>query len=79
MELAIPLLALGGYYVISNQSQPTPRPNQTKENYSNMTETPKQRSMALTNTQIPPNNYPTVNKEQLTRGMITSRILTSSS
>jgi hypothetical protein len=65
MELAIPLLALGGYYVISNQSQPAPRPYQTKENYSNMTETPKQRSMALTNTQIPPNNYPTVNKQQL--------------
>jgi len=62
MEIAIPLLALGGFYVISNQpSTPVPR----TEKFTNMRNTPKQRANGLPNTDIQPNNYPVVNNAQL--------------
>ena len=57
MELAIPLVALGGMYVISNQKKP-------KENFNNMgiktnlqEKTPESRfSNYLPNTNVPPQN-----------------------
>ena len=61
MELAIPLLALGGMYVISNQSKPSnnsykfkddSKPGNLRENYTNM----GQHSNYLPNTNIPPQN-----------------------
>lgn len=48
MELAIPLVALGGFYVISNQSK--------KEGYENMGKNDNN----LPNTHIPAKNYPTL-------------------
>ena len=68
MELAIPLLALGGMYVISNQPSSSNNNNNNKnkfqqksnrkekENFTNMGK-PKQNSY-LPNTNIPPQNYP---------------------
>jgi hypothetical protein len=50
MELAIPLIALGGMYVISNQT-PT-----KKENFSS----------SLPNVSVPPRNYPILNNKELT-------------
>ena len=72
MEVAIPLIALGGMYVISNQSSKSCnqdinnkknniRNNNTKENFDNMG---KQRNY-LPNTNIPPQNYPVSNINQL--------------
>jgi len=70
MEVAIPLIALGGMYVISNQSSKPCNPvinnknstqNNTKENFDNMG---KQRNY-LPNTNIPPQNYPVSNINQL--------------
>jgi len=71
MEVAIPLIALGGMYVISNQSSKScnqvihnknnTRNNNTKENFDNMG---KQRNY-LPNTNIPPQNYPVTNLNQL--------------
>ena len=61
MELAIPLLALGGMYVISNQkSQPNDNSRQVKtaqENFNNM----GQARNYLPNTKTPPVNYPVQN------------------
>jgi len=74
MELAIPLIALGGMYVISNQNsnQNSNRQNKnskkvrfseqnTKEQFTNMGKT----SNYLPNTQIPPQNYPVTNYKEL--------------
>ena len=70
MELAIPLIALGGMYVISNQSSRTCNPNtinrnnngnKNKENFDNM----GKRTNYLPNTSIPPQNYPVTNLNQL--------------
>ena len=71
MEVAIPLIALGGMYVISNQSSKpcnqdiinknNSRNNNIKENFDNMG---KQRNY-LPNTIIPPQNYPVTNLNQL--------------
>jgi hypothetical protein len=73
MELAIPLIALGGMYVISNQTSQTPsqngnmnkrkNPNQNikKENFTNMGENPNY----LPNTNILPQNFPVTNVKQL--------------
>jgi hypothetical protein len=58
MEIAIPLLALGGMYVISNKkTNPTPYSNDTKETFNNMG---KERNY-LPNTNTPPENYPVLN------------------
>ena len=72
MELAIPLLALGGMYVISNQPSSSNNNNKNfqqksnrkeKENFTNMGKS-KQNSY-LPNTNIPPQNYPVENLSQL--------------
>jgi hypothetical protein len=67
MELAIPLLALGGMYVISNQpsqdsnKQMKKNTNVTQEKFTNMG---KVRNY-LPNTNIPPQNFPVTNLVQL--------------
>ena len=72
MELAIPLIALGGMYVVSNQkpSRECNNQNQNKnfqsrkmnqENFTNMGAKPNY----LPNTNIPPQNFPVSNINQL--------------
>ena len=77
MELAIPLLALGGMYVISNQSANNPtnpsRKSQNNnrnsaENFTNMgirSNLGVRTDNYLPNTNIPPDNFPVTNLEQL--------------
>ena len=80
MELAIPLIALGGMYVISNQSQnkeglttTTDSKKAKKENFNNMgIRTNLQASNIesrfnnyLPNTHVPPQNYPIMNNKEL--------------
>jgi Family of unknown function (DUF5899) len=65
MELAIPILALGSLYVVSNQSNNKSTNNKSrdiKEGYTKMGAT----SNYLPNTNIPPQNYPVSNVEELT-------------
>ena len=71
MELAIPLIALGGMYVISNQPSQNnnnnlaneyKNKNVPKENFTNMGRQPNY----LPNTNIPPQNYPITNINQAT-------------
>ena len=59
MELAIPLIALGGMYVISNQSSYSTQ--KKKEKFTNMGAKPNY----LPNTNIPPQNYPTLDEKEL--------------
>jgi len=59
MEIAIPLLALGGMYVISNQGNV-----EKKEKFVNMGGKLKP-AQYLPNTNIPPDNYPVMNNSQL--------------
>ena len=54
MELALPFIALGGLYVISNQQKKQPI-GQTNEGFRNN----------LPNTNIPPQNYPVTDNKQL--------------
>ena len=69
MELAIPLIALGGMYIVSNQPSKTCGENknknktgtQNRENYTNM----GKGSNYLPNTEIPPQNFPVTNMNQL--------------
>jgi len=66
MELAIPLIALGGMYVISTQkfkqkNQKNVSFSTEKESFSNMGKT----NNYLPNTNILPQNYPVVNDEEL--------------
>jgi hypothetical protein len=70
MELAIPLLALGGMYIVSNQQQSQScndkkntqnSQKMRQENFSNMGSNPNY----LPNTNIPPQNYPVSNLNQL--------------
>lgn len=66
MELAIPLIALGGMYIISNQSssqnQNKNKNNQSKrENFRSMGKNPNY----LPNVHVPPQNYPVTNINQL--------------
>jgi len=72
MELAIPLLALGGMYVISNQSpnqvsthqvstHQNRSPLRSNENFTNM----GKKTNYLPNTDIPPQNFPVSNINQL--------------
>ena len=77
MELAIPLVALGGMYVISNQSQNkeglTKKSNLSKETFNNMgirsnlqEKTPESKfSNYLPNTNVPTQNYPIMNNKEL--------------
>lgn len=77
MELAIPLIALGGMYIVSNQ---TNEPCADKEFRQSMTQQPKSENFTnmgirsnlatrtdnyLPNTNIPPQNYPVTNVNQL--------------
>lgn len=64
MELAIPILALGGLYVISNQDSTKKKitnSQQLTENYENM----GQKQNYLPNVEIPPSNYPIINTSEL--------------
>jgi hypothetical protein len=71
MELAIPLIALGGMYVISNQKDHPPK--KMKDGFNNMgirsnlqQQTPESRfSNYLPNTNVPPQNYPIMNNKEL--------------
>ena len=76
MEIAVPLIALGGMYIISNQkNEDCVKKNfnkATHENFSNMgitTNTATQQSEKygnyLPNTNIPPQNFPVLNTKQL--------------
>ncbi len=78
MEIAIPLLALGGMYVVSNQSNESCTKKelrqqlQQKENFTNMgtrtnlaTRESELYGNYLPNTNIPPQNFPVTNKNQL--------------
>ena len=65
MELAIPLIALGGMYVISNQNNNNNNIQDkvtkiSKENFTNM----GRPQNYLPNTNIPPQNYPVTNLNQ---------------
>jgi hypothetical protein len=73
MEIAIPLIALGGMYVVSNQTNGNTSSRETRkskrnENFTNMgirTNLGVQTSNYLPNTDIPPQNYPVSNINQL--------------
>ena len=76
MEIAIPLLALGGMYVVSNQSNENCSKKelrqQRSENFTNMgsrTNLAVRESEIhgnyLPNTNTPPQNFPVTNKNQL--------------
>ena len=76
MELALPLLALGGMYVISNQKNEDCSKNDmrkiTQEKFTNMgirsnlaTKESQQYGNYLPNTDIPPQNFPVSNINQL--------------
>ena len=61
MELAIPLIALGGMYVISNQNNTNNIQDKvTKEKFTNM----GRQQNYLPNTNTPPQNYPVTNLNQ---------------
>jgi hypothetical protein len=65
MELAIPLIALGGMYVISNQKKQDLKEDinrsNIKESYSNMGASKNY----LPNTKVPPQNYPILDNTEL--------------
>jgi hypothetical protein len=65
MEIAVPLIALGGMYVISNQKNEDCAKKEirkmTQENFVNM----GSRTNYLPNTNIPPQNFPVSNINQL--------------
>jgi hypothetical protein len=73
MELAIPLVALGGMYVISNQTKNKEGLKRKSEAFNNMgirtnlqEKTPDSKfSNYLPNTNIPPQNYPIMNNKEL--------------
>ena len=72
MEIAIPLIALGGMYVISNQSTSSCAKNEIKqsrqENYTNMgirSNLGVKTDNYLPNTNVPPQNFPVTNINQL--------------
>lgn len=67
MELAIPLIALGGMYVISNQTKDEKINNKEiylkdkKQGFTNM----GKKKNYLPNTNVPPQNYPVMNNAEL--------------
>jgi hypothetical protein len=65
MEIAIPLLALGGMYVVSNQSNENCSKKEIRqlrrENFTNM----GSKSNYLPNTNIPPQNFPVSNTDEV--------------
>jgi hypothetical protein len=82
MELAIPLIALGGMYVISNKNSETSKniynesfvsktKGNKKENFDNM----GKKVNYLPNTHVPPQNYPIMNNPELIDTVQETRIL----
>ena len=80
MELAIPLIALGGMYVASNQnknsfSNQNQNQNQNqKQNQNNNSSSKKENFVTmganpnyLPNTNVPPTNYPILNQRRQTQ------------
>ena len=78
MELAIPLLALGGMYVITNQTKTSSKNNKNSgsssntSNSNNGTNAKKENFTGmrsnvnyLPNTNVPPSNYPIMNNKEL--------------
>lgn len=67
MELAIPLIALGSMYIVSNQSNDTSTNKKKKENFNNMGASKQKNTFSnyLPNTNIPPSNYPIMNNTEL--------------
>ena len=70
MELAIPLVALGGMYIISNQTDTNKKILNSKntDGFNNMgirTNLQTQTSNYLPNTNVPPQNYPIMNNKEL--------------
>jgi len=63
MEFAIPILALGGLYVVSNQDNPS-KNRKDKKNFEKFTNMGAKKNY-LPNTNIPPQNYPVPNEAQL--------------
>jgi hypothetical protein len=66
MELAIPILALGGLYIASNQNnrqhrQNTQNTQNRQENFTNM----GAKANYLPNQNVPPQNYPVMNQKEL--------------
>jgi hypothetical protein len=66
MELALPIIALGGLYVISNQSNKDSfvSSKKRKENFTNLNQNKK-----LPNADTPIQNYPVVNQRQLSNNI----------
>ena len=65
MELALPIIALGGLYVISNQSNKDSIVSSKKrENFANLNQNKK-----LPNADTPIQNYPVVNQRQLSNNI----------
>ncbi len=66
MELALPIIALGGLYVISNQSNKDSfvSPKKRVENFTNLNQNKK-----LPNADTPIQNYPVVNQRQLSNNI----------
>ena len=78
MELAIPLIALGGMYIVSNQNKEgfnkqTSNKKEKKENFNNIgirtnlqaNNIESQYNNYLPNTNTPPQNYPIMNNKEL--------------
>ena len=73
MELAIPLVALGGMYVISNQKSNTSEKSKSKDGFNNMgirtnlqaANIESRFNNYLPNTNVPPQNYPIMNNKEL--------------
>ena len=71
MEIAIPLLALGGMYVVSNQNKKSQDTNKNQQNHQKKIFSENYENMGgnrnyLPNTDIPAKNYPVPNINQLT-------------
>lgn len=60
MEIAIPLIALGGMYIVSNQNNKSCN----RDSFVNMGQK-KQNENYLPNTTIPPSNFPVMNQAEL--------------
>lgn len=65
MEIAIPLIALGGMYVISNQKNDDKKKKINQESFINMRQNISVSKNELPNTNIPVSNYPVLNKNEL--------------
>jgi hypothetical protein len=61
MEVALPILALGGLYVVANQNKSARPKNMLVENF----QTAGANRNALPNVNIPPQNYPVTNMNEL--------------